>query len=78
MAVVFKLEITLRGQAMVDSCDVARSLRKLADKLNSYDAPEEGVVADANGNTVGRWAFEEGKAAEAILSPELLYWRDRK
>ena len=49
------LDIELGSAAVEDPIHVAQALRKLADKLEQEFGPCEGIVIDANGNTVGRW-----------------------
>lgn len=53
----FKLEIELGNAAMKSPDDVARALRRIADRLEA--GAEGGKVMDSNGNSVGKWGFDE-------------------
>jgi hypothetical protein len=55
----FQLTIECDNAAFEDAgtkFEVARILEKLSRKLNAY-GPDAGTLADANGNTVGSFAF---------------------
>jgi hypothetical protein len=41
---------------------VAEALRAVADRVTAQD---EGIIRDANGHTVGEWAFEEDADEDA-------------
>jgi hypothetical protein len=52
------IEINLDNDAMQTGRDVADALGKLAHHVEDNTlplAPEDGVIRDLNGNTVGRW-----------------------
>lgn len=57
----FSLSIELGNEAMQDPFDVATALSKLAQDMSAANYPEEGIVRDANGNTVGRYTFSFSK-----------------
>lgn len=54
----FALAITIGNAAMTTRDDVARALREAADSMQAGVA-DEGTIRDGNGNTVGRWAYED-------------------
>ncbi len=57
----FTLTIELGNDAMQNSFDVARALKKTADRLEmlklgkEFRKSESGNISDDNGNTVGKW-----------------------
>jgi hypothetical protein len=57
----FTLKIQLGNDAMQTPGDVAKTLRDLADKLDTRRGATaehaSGNVRDENGNTVGHWEF---------------------
>jgi hypothetical protein len=55
----FDLTIELGNAAMRDAADVSIALEQIADRLEGLEGFPgfEGVIVDANGNTVGRWRF---------------------
>lgn len=56
----FTLKIQGGNDAMANPVDVGRALERVAQKLVDHgDFPEalEGRIRDANGNTVGEWAY---------------------
>lgn len=57
----FNLTIRFGNDAMQSPADVARSLRKLADRFGDIDGAamsgEDGRILDLNGNDVGGWEF---------------------
>jgi hypothetical protein len=56
----FVLEINLGNDAMQDRMDVADALKRVSRTLAASPLPEDTQgVCDSNGNTVGRWRFEE-------------------
>ena len=52
----FALKISLGNEAMQTGEDVARALRKVADKLDRGE--DRGRVVDDNGNAVGEWGMK--------------------
>lgn len=52
----FTLSIELGNVAMASAEMVADALREVANRVTAQDF---GAIRDANGNTVGEWAFEE-------------------
>jgi hypothetical protein len=59
----FHLHAALDNAAFEDSCsgtEMARILRKLADKLEGYAMGDgdKGKLADFNGNSIGGWVVE--------------------
>lgn len=59
----FRLNIKLGNAAMLTMEDVAQALRDVADKLDA--GRDQGVVKDANGNTVGEFGGADFEAAQA-------------
>jgi len=55
----FLLEITLGGDAMKSPEDIAKALRKVADRLEAW-AGSDGVIHDEEGNKVGFHMYQEG------------------
>lgn len=56
----FVLEIEPGNVGMQDAGHVSEALRKVAGRLDFGKGWEgDGVVQDANGNTVGRWTFHD-------------------
>lgn len=55
----FKLTVDCNNDAFepFPNDELARILRRLADRLDSAASPDAGTLADANGNTVGSFAF---------------------
>ena len=50
----FTLKIELGNDAMLSRRDVARALRKVADRLRNEDR-DDAKILDDNGNSVGEW-----------------------
>lgn len=64
----FTLNIDLGSEAMMNTGDVANSLREVSEKLinsrgREYEPeyPFGGIIMDMNGNIVGTWDFEDVK-----------------
>jgi hypothetical protein len=59
----FKLEIEMGNAAMRTKNHLCQALRQVATRFISCWYPvakgESHTIQDANGNTVGRWTFEE-------------------
>lgn len=58
MPLYFKLDIELGNDRMKNYNDIARALKKTADKVRVYarvEPGETGRIMDENGNSVGRW-----------------------
>lgn len=72
---MFKLEIRTGNDAMDSSDDVADALHKLADQLADHMGALDGLVRDANGNTVGEWTLTLGEAPFGDLTDEQLLER---
>jgi hypothetical protein len=59
--VLFKMEVELGNEAMQSGLDVAHALVRTAGRIDRavgrdpLASGEQGVVMDANGNTVGSW-----------------------
>jgi len=67
----FQLLISCNNAAFGDwpSIEVARIMRELAKRVDGDCEGREGTVRDANGNTVGTWAFiADAPAFEACNS----------
>lgn len=62
----FTLSIELGNVAMASAEMVADALRAVADRVTAQD---EGLIRDANGNTVGEWAFEEDADEDEDYEP---------
>jgi hypothetical protein len=63
MPETFKIEIRLGNDAMQTGDDVARALRKIAQRLATWvdgkpTDTDHGAVMDDNGNKVGIWRFD--------------------
>lgn len=59
---MFKLSIELGNAAMRTQEDIARALRKVADRIQG--GTEEGGIMDDNGNRVGKFSSAEDEPDE--------------
>ncbi len=57
----FTLEIRMENSAMQSGFDVSAALERVRGQVYELDgsAGPEGIVKDENGQTVGKWSFEE-------------------
>lgn len=55
----FTVTIELGNDAMQTGRDIANALEELSQRLLTYAGPirgtDDGVIADENGNTIGKW-----------------------
>ncbi len=59
MSGFFRLWVEFGNAEMQTPSDVAKSLRRLADRLErGVGCPDGGKIVDANGNMVGEWDTE--------------------
>jgi hypothetical protein len=62
MVGTFTLDIDVGSAAMAEVEDIVAALREVADRFGD-GMEQDGKIIDANGNTVGRFAYVDDEAA---------------